>query len=81
MAAWTATHVNGWTTGATENPDGTFAAWTTNEAGPIRPDYIEDTPEHAMLAADYALKQKTGHRQRSLGCSDCQLHTGTRQLS
>jgi hypothetical protein len=26
LAAWTATHDNGWTTGATENPDGTFAA-------------------------------------------------------
>jgi hypothetical protein len=54
LAAWTATHDNGWTTGATENPDGTFAAWTTppDHRGPIPAEYIEDSPENGMRAAE-----------------------------
>lgn len=58
----TAAHENGWTTGIAETPDGTFAAWAsrTDESRPI-PDCIEDSPENAMRAADFALRQKTGH--------------------
>jgi hypothetical protein len=75
FAVWTASHDNGWTTGATENPDGTFSAWATSEpAGAIRPDYIEDGPENAMRAAEYALEQKTGHAQCSRACSGWQMH-------
>jgi hypothetical protein len=74
-AVWTATHDNGWTTGVTENPDGTFAAWLTRETtGPVIPEYIEDSPENAMRAAEYALHQKTGHDRCSPACSGWQLH-------
>ena len=31
-----ATHENGWTTGATENPDGTFGAWAVETTRPGR---------------------------------------------
>ena len=75
-SVWTATHDNGWTTGVTTKPDGTFAAWLTREStGPVIPDYIEDSPENAMRAAEYALRQKTGHATCSSTCSGWQLHT------
>jgi hypothetical protein len=67
---WTATHDKGWTTGVTENPDGTYAAWVTRETtGPVTAAYVEDTPENAMRAADYAVAEKTGHRQCSSASS------------
>jgi hypothetical protein len=34
-SVWTATHDNDWTTGVTENPDGTFCRWIIPSA-PIR---------------------------------------------
>jgi hypothetical protein len=77
LAAWTAAHDNGWTTGATENPDGTFAAWATQtgDTAPITAEYIEDGLENAMRAAVYALEQKTRHPQCSPRCSGWRMHT------
>jgi hypothetical protein len=76
-------HDNGWTTGATENPDGTFAAWATRtgDTGPITPDYIEDGLENAMRAAVYALEQKAGHPQCSPDCSVGDAHASGRGTS
>ena len=76
LTAWTARHDNGWTTYACERPDGVFSAGAapTGENG-ARLEYVEDGPEHAKLAAEFDLKQKTGHEQCSAGCSGWQVHT------
>ena len=59
-----------------EQPDGTFIAW----AGPdetVGVDYVEDCPEHALAAAMFALKRKSGHVECSPGCSafEMRMHT------
>ena len=70
LAIWIASHENGWTTGVTENPDRTYAAWVTPDTtDSVTAAYIEVTPENARRAADYALVQQTGHRQCSPACS------------
>lgn len=74
LAVWTAAHDNGWTTNALENLDGTFSAWAAPDPATVAIDYIEDGPEHAKIAAEYALRQKTGHTRCSAGCSGWQLH-------
>jgi hypothetical protein len=62
LPVWRATHDNGWITTAAENADGTYSAWAAPADGSIALDYLEDGPEHARIAAEYALKRKTGHR-------------------
>jgi hypothetical protein len=73
VGVWIATHDNGWMTVVIENTDGTYSACAapTNEEAAI--DYLEDCPEHARIAAEYALKQKTGH-ECSEQCSGWTYH-------
>ena len=76
LMVWEGRHDNGWTTVVMEQPDGTFVAW----AGPgsaIGVDYVEDTPEHALAAAMFALQRKSGHAQCSARCSDWEIRTHT----
>jgi len=73
LGVWTATHHNGWITTAAENPDGTYSAWAAPEGQTVPADYLEDGPEHARIAAEYALRQKTGH-QCSDQCSGWTFH-------
>ena len=74
LAIWTATHDNGWTTTAAENADGTYSAWAAPaDWSVVLRDYLEDSPEHARIAAEYALKQKTGH-ECSEQCSGWTYH-------
>ena len=84
LAVWTNVHDNGWVANAVEMPDGTFAAWAaadattsgTPGAAPIRfsVDYVEDGPENAKRAAQFALERKSGHTRCSPNCSGWQIH-------
>ena len=70
LTIWTNLHHNGWITNAAENADGTFAAWAAPEATVVLvADYIEDGPENARRAAEFALKQKSGREQCSSSCT------------
>jgi hypothetical protein len=76
LAAWTAQHDNGWTTYAIERGDGAFCGGAApTDVNGARLEYVEDGPEHAKIAAEFDLKQKTGHERCSDGCSGWQLHT------
>jgi hypothetical protein len=77
LAVWTATHDNGWETTVSENVDHTFSAWAAPFTGPVRIDYVEDGPENAMRAAEFALRRKTGHDQCSRVCSGWTRHSHT----
>ena len=75
LAVWTNIHDNGWVAHAVENPDGTFAAWAAPDAtGTAVADYVEDGPENAKRAAEFALTQKSGHQQCSPSCTGWQVH-------
>ena len=39
------------------------------------PDYIEMDDMSAKAAAEFALREKSGHYDRSAGCSGWELHT------
>jgi hypothetical protein len=54
VSVWSADHDNGWTTTVSENPDGTSAAWAAPRNTTMAVDYIEDEPEHARIAPEYA---------------------------
>ena len=73
---WTNIHDNGWITTAAEGPDGTFLAWATpeDETSSVTLDYIEDGPENAMRAAEFALRRKSGHATCSTRCTGWVLH-------
>ncbi|MGH9310590.1 MAG: hypothetical protein ACRD1U_14530 [Vicinamibacterales bacterium] len=75
LAAWTARHDNGWVATVLETPNGLYSAWVGREGEAISVDYVEDSPEHAQIAAEFALKQRTGHAQCSAQCSGWLLHT------
>jgi len=66
-------HDNGWLATASENLDGTFSAWAAPDA-PDAADYIEDCPENAMRAAEFALRQKSGHERCSKLCTGWRQH-------
>jgi hypothetical protein len=74
IGSWIATHDNGWTVGAAENPDGTFVAWAGLSDHVVLPDYLEASEEEAKSAAEFALKLKTGHERCSPRCSGWHLH-------
>lgn len=38
-----------------------YAASAAPDSGPLRVAYVEDGPKHARIAAEFALKEKTGH--------------------
>jgi hypothetical protein len=73
LAIWTSVHANGWVANAIERPDGTFAAWATNDAT-ADVDYVEDGPENAKRAAEFALARKSGHDQCSPLCLGWRVH-------
>lgn len=75
LAAWTALHDNGWITAVVENPNGTYSAWAAPNADVVSVDYMEDTPEHAQIAALFALRRKSGHAECSPQCSGWEMHT------
>ena len=77
LAAWTAMHDNGWMTAVVENPNGTYSAWAAPNADVVSVDYMEDTPEHARIAALFALKRKSGHAECSPRCSRFEMRTHT----
>jgi hypothetical protein len=73
LAIWTSVHDNGWVANAVERPDGTFAAWAASDATTYV-DYVEDGPENAKLAAEFALRRKSGHEQCSPLCLGWRVH-------
>jgi hypothetical protein len=75
LSAWTARHDNGWVTTVLETPSGTFAAWASPSEDAASVDYMEDSPEHAQIAALFALKRKSGHAECSPECSSWVMHT------
>lgn len=75
LMAWTAHHDNGWVTTVLETPSGTFSAWVAREGEASSVDYAGDGPDGAKLAAESALRARTGHDACSAGCSGWQLHT------
>ena len=76
MCLWTAVHDNGWVTKAVENPDGSYSAWATTDPDALGPvDFVEDGPENGKRAAEYALRQRTGHEHCSDACSGWTVHT------
>ena len=80
MAVWIAEHDNGWITAVIENLDGTYSASAAPTKEQAAIDYLKDDPEHARIAAEYALKRKTGH-QCSERCSGWTRHRDTRVLT
>jgi regulation of enolase protein 1 (concanavalin A-like superfamily) len=81
LVAWTAHHDNGWVTTVLETPSGTFSAWVAREGEALSVDYAEEGPENAKIAAEFALKSKTGHAECSPQCSGWQLHTHELRVS
>ena len=76
LIVWTARHDNGWTTVAFERDDGEFCAGAAPPGvNGVRLEYVEDGPEHAKIAAEFDLKQKTGHERCSANCSGWEAHT------
>ena len=75
LAVWTNIHDNGWITIAAEAPDGTFVGWAAPaETSNVTVDYIEDGPENAMRAAEFALGRKSGHAACSTRWTGWLLH-------
>ena len=58
-----------------ETPSGTFSAWVAREGEALSVDSDDEGPEQAKIAAEFALKAKTGHAECSPQCSGWQLHT------
>ena len=77
VVLWRAQHDNGWSTYATERPlEGTFGVGIAPEgASQVFLQHSEDDAERAKIAADFLLKQKTGHDRCSAGCSGWQVQT------
>jgi regulation of enolase protein 1 (concanavalin A-like superfamily) len=75
LAAWTAYHDNGWVATVLETPSGSFSAWLAREGEALSVDYADEGPENAKIAAEVALRAKTGHLTCSDKCSGWQLHT------
>lgn len=74
--SWIARHSNGWVTLIEERPDETWAAWAFPEGStPTHPDYIEMDDVSAKAAAEFALREKSGHDRCDAGCSGWELHT------
>jgi hypothetical protein len=70
LASWIARHDNGWITLVEDRGDGTWAAWALPEGTPVSgPDYIEMDDVSAKAAAEFALRQKSGHTDCSANCS------------
>jgi len=72
LAIWRNMHDNGWVANAVENSDGTFAAWAAPDVTSTAiADYVEDGPENATRAAEFALAKKSGtpsaHRSARVG--------------
>ena len=74
LAVWRNRHDNGWSSNVSENEDGTFSAWATPDNAWAVVDYVEDGPENAKRAADYALARKSGHEECSPQCSGWYVH-------
>jgi hypothetical protein len=76
LRSWIARHDNGWITLVEERPNGTWGAWAHPEGAPVLdPDYIEMDDLSAQAAAEFALREKSGHDQCAAGCSGWELHT------
>ena len=76
LRSWVAHHDNGWFAHADERLDGTWAAWAVVGGGVVpSPDYIEMDDVSAKAAADFALREKSGHELCSAGCSGWELHS------
>jgi hypothetical protein len=76
LTSWFARHSNGWVTFAELRPDGTWAAWAVPDGdAPTSPDYIEMDDVSAKAAADYALREKSGHVRCDSECAPWELHT------
>lgn len=73
VSVWSAVHDNGWVTKAVEIPDGRFAAWAAPDDRATTPAYIEDGPENAKNAAEFALRETSGHSTCSARCTGWQL--------
>ena len=70
LAEWVNAHDNGWTARILEAPNGTFGVWVSNgQEAARRPDYVEDGPDNARRAAEYALRERAGHDRCSDRCS------------
>ena len=74
LVKWTALHDNGWVTHARENLGGTYSAWAAPEGVHSSPDSVEDGPDNAKAAAEYALRTKSGHAECSPQCSGWEWH-------
>jgi hypothetical protein len=71
---WTAHHDNGWLTQAVEKSDGTYTAWAHHQDAVVSgPDYVEMDVENAKRAAEFGLRQKSGHPNCSSACSEWEL--------
>jgi hypothetical protein len=76
LRSWVSHHDNGWVAHADERPDGTWAAWAVAGGEVVPgPDYIEMDDLSAKAAADFALREKSGHKHCSGGCAGWELHT------
>jgi len=76
LTSWFARHSNGWVTFAELRPDGTWVAWAVADGELASgPDYIEMDDVSAKAAAEFALREKSGHDRCEVGCSGWVLHT------
>ena len=70
LSYWTNLHDNEWVTYVNERQDGSFVAWAAPVGeDPVTTPYIEDSEEHAKLAAEFMLRTHSGHAECSSKCS------------
>ena len=74
LVVWEAQRDNGWMTLVIEQRDGTFIAWAGADEA-VGVDYLEDCPQHAEVAAMFALKRKSGHAECSDRCSTFEMRS------
>jgi hypothetical protein len=62
VCTWKAVHTTGWESWIAEGWSGDFVIWVCPVGENAQVECVEDTLDHALLAASSAMLDRTGHR-------------------